>query len=89
MFIVLAVELAQITPPVGFNLFVPHGMAGLEIGRISRVTQHFFSLMITSIALICLFSKIVIVLPQQMRHQELTAKAAVSSAVAPLWRPLE
>ena len=46
IFIVLVVEMAQITPPVGFNLFVLQGMTGREIGWIARVTLPFFLLMV-------------------------------------------
>ena len=46
IFIVLVVEMAQITPPVGFNLFVLQGMTGREISWIARVTLPFFFLMV-------------------------------------------
>jgi len=67
IFIVLVVEMAQITPPVGFNLFVLQGMTGREIGWIARVTLPFFFLMIAALALIYVFPQIVSFLPQQMR----------------------
>ncbi|MBE7419030.1 MAG: TRAP transporter large permease subunit [Ideonella sp.] len=68
IFVVLVVEMAQITPPVGFNLFVLQGMTRREIGWIARVTLPFFFLMIAAVALIYFFPQIVHVLPQQMRH---------------------
>jgi TRAP-type C4-dicarboxylate transport system permease large subunit len=64
---VLIVEMAQITPPVGFNLFVLQGMTKKEIGWIARVTLPFFLLMIAAVALIWFFPQIVTFLPQQMR----------------------
>ena len=67
IFIVLVVEMAQITPPVGFNLFVLQGMTGREIGWIAKVTLPFFFLMIAAVALIYAFPQIVSFLPQQMR----------------------
>ncbi len=67
IFIVLVVEMAQITPPVGFNLFVLQGMTGREIGWIARVTLPFFFLMIAALGLIYAFPQIVTWLPQQMR----------------------
>ncbi len=67
IFIVLVVEMAQITPPVGFNLFVLQGMTGREIGWIARVTLPFFYLMIAALGLIYAFPQIVTWLPQQMR----------------------
>jgi C4-dicarboxylate transporter DctM subunit len=68
IFIVLVVEMAQITPPVGFNLFVLQGMTKREIGWIARVTLPFFLLMVAAVALIYLFPQIVTWLPQQMRN---------------------
>jgi C4-dicarboxylate transporter, DctM subunit len=67
IFVVLVVEMAQITPPVGFNLFVLQGMTGREIGWIARVTMPFFLLMVAAVALIYLFPGIVTALPAQMR----------------------
>ena len=67
IFIVLVVEMAQITPPVGFNLFVLQGMTQREIGWIAKVTLPFFFLMIAAVALIYFFPQIVTVLPNQMR----------------------
>ncbi len=66
IFIVLVVEMAQITPPVGFNLFVLQGMTKREIGWIARVTLPFFFLMVAAVALIWLFPGIVTLLPTQM-----------------------
>jgi C4-dicarboxylate transporter DctM subunit len=49
IFVVLVVEMAQITPPVGFNLFVLQGMTRREIGWIARVTLPFFFLMVAAV----------------------------------------
>jgi len=68
IFIVLVVEMAQITPPVGFNLFVLQGMTRREIGYIARVTLPFFILMVAAVLLIYVFPQIVTFLPAQMRH---------------------
>ena len=67
IFIVLVVEMAQITPPVGFNLFVLQGMTGREIGWIAKVTLPFFFLMIAAVALIYFLPGIVTFLPQHMK----------------------
>jgi C4-dicarboxylate transporter DctM subunit len=67
IFVVLVVEMAQITPPVGFNLFVLQGMTRREIGWISRVTLPFFFLMVAAVVLIYVFPQIVNWLPAQMR----------------------
>jgi len=67
IFIVLVVEMAQITPPVGFNLFVLQGMTGKELPWIARVTLPMFLLMNAAVALIYAFPGIATWLPQQMR----------------------
>jgi C4-dicarboxylate transporter DctM subunit len=66
IFVVLVVELAQITPPVGFNLFMLQGMTRREISWIARVTLPFFFLMVAAVALIWLFPQIVTALPAKM-----------------------
>ncbi len=52
IFIVLVVEMAQITPPVGFNLFVLQGMTGKQITWIARNTVPMFLLMVVAVLLI-------------------------------------
>ena len=66
IFIVLVVEMAQITPPVGFNLFVLQGMTGRQLTWIAKVTMPMFFLMCVAVALIYIFPGIVTWLPQQM-----------------------
>ncbi len=66
IFVVMVVEMAQITPPVGFNLFVLQGMTGKSIGWVAQRTLPFFLLMVVAVALIYLFPQIVTALPQQM-----------------------
>ena len=68
IFVVLVVEMAQITPPVGFNLFVLQGMTKKEIGWIARVTLPFFILMVAAVGLIYFVPEIVTALPAQMRR---------------------
>ena len=68
IFLVLVVEMAQITPPVGFNLFVLQGMTGRDIGWIAKVTLPFFALMVLAVALIYVFPGIATWLPAQMRQ---------------------
>ena len=66
IFIVLVVEMAQITPPVGFNLFVLQGMTKKEITWIAKVAFPLFVLMMAAVALIYLFPAIVTWLPGRM-----------------------
>ena len=67
IFIVIVVEMAQVTPPVGFNLFVLQGMTGRDIGWIARVTFPFFLLMVAACGLIYVLPGIVTWLPAQMK----------------------
>ncbi len=66
IFIVLVVEMAQITPPVGFNLFVLQGMTKREITYIARVAMPFFWLMVAAVLLVYLFPGIITWLPNHM-----------------------
>ena len=66
IFIVIVVEAAQITPPVGFNLFVLQGMTKKEITYIARVTLPFFFLMVVMVLLLWFAPQLVTWLPQQM-----------------------
>lgn len=63
IFLVIVVEMAQITPPVGFNLFVVQGMTGERIGRIAIATIPFFLIMIGLALLVAVFPGIVTWLP--------------------------
>jgi C4-dicarboxylate transporter, DctM subunit len=67
IFIVIVVEMAQITPPVGFNLFVMQGMTQREIGTIARASFPFFLLLVAMVLLLYAFPQIVTFLPQQMK----------------------
>jgi TRAP-type C4-dicarboxylate transport system permease large subunit len=60
VFTVIVVEMAQITPPVGFNLFVLQGMTGRNIMAITRASMPFFFLMLLSIVIITLVPDIVL-----------------------------
>jgi tripartite ATP-independent transporter DctM subunit len=67
IFIVLVVEMAQITPPVGFNLFVLQGMTKKEITWIARVSMPLFALMVVAVGLIYAFPALVTWLPGRMQ----------------------
>ena len=68
IFVVLVVEMAQITPPVGFNLFVLQGMTGRQLTWIAKVTMPMFWLMCVAVALIYVFPGIVTWLPEKMAN---------------------
>ncbi|MBL8415133.1 MAG: TRAP transporter large permease subunit [Propionivibrio sp.] len=66
IFIVLVVEMAQITPPVGFNLFVLQGMTKRDITWLARQAFPLFCLMIVMVLLMYFVPGIATWLPQQM-----------------------
>ena len=66
IFIVIVVEMAQITPPVGFNLFVLQGMTKKDIAYIARVTMPFFLLMCAMVLLLWFFPGIATWMPGHM-----------------------
>lgn len=63
IFIVILVEIAQITPPVGFNLFVLQTMTGRDINYIALASLPFFFVMLVCIALVTLFPELATWLP--------------------------
>ena len=67
IFIVLVVEMAQVTPPVGFNLFVLQGMTGRQINWLARTAWPMFLLMVGAVLLIWFVPGIVNWLPAQMK----------------------
>jgi tripartite ATP-independent transporter DctM subunit len=66
IFVVIVVEMAQITPPVGFNLFVLQGMTQRDITWIARVCMPYFFLMVLALVLLWWFPQIVTWLPSRM-----------------------
>ena len=66
VFLVIVVEMAQITPPVGFNLFVLQGMANKDMGFIAKSAFPLFLLMILAVMVIIIFPDIALWLPEQM-----------------------
>ncbi len=66
IFLVIVVEMAQITPPVGFNLFVLQGMANKDMGYIAKSAFPLFLLMILAVIFVVVFPEIVLWMPEQM-----------------------
>jgi len=67
IFMVLVVEMAQITPPVGFNLFVLQGMTGKPLWEVARSAFPMFLLMIVASLMLYVFPGLASWLPAQMR----------------------
>ena len=66
IYLVIVVEMAQITPPVGFNLFVLQGMAEKDMGFIARRAFPLFLLMVLATVIIIIFPEIALWLPEKM-----------------------
>lgn len=66
IFVVIVVEMSQITPPVGFNLFVIQGLTGMNILRVAWAAIPFFLLLLVALAIIVAVPQIVTILPTLM-----------------------
>jgi len=66
IYIVIVVELAQITPPVGINLYALQGMTGADIWYITKAAPPFFFVMLLAVAIITVFPGLVTYLPNHM-----------------------
>jgi len=66
IFLVFMVELSQITPPVGFSIFVLQSMSDKDVGFILRATFPFFLIMILVVVIVTLFPEIALYLPRKM-----------------------
>lgn len=66
IFLILMVELATITPPVGFNLFVLQGLTNMSISQIARAAFPFFLLLCLGVVLLVAFPQIALWLPLQV-----------------------
>ena len=66
IYIVIVVEMSQITPPVGFNLFVLQSLTGKDILYVARSALPFFLLLVAAVALVVIFPELATWLPQKM-----------------------
>jgi len=64
IFVVLVVEMAEVSPPVGFNLFVLQTMSGKDSNTVAKASLPFFGLLVVAVAIITVFPDIVMVLPR-------------------------
>ncbi len=67
IYLVLVVEMAQVTPPVGFNLFVLQGLTGRDLLFIARAAAPFFLLLLIAVVIITAFPGLATWLPANMR----------------------
>jgi tripartite ATP-independent transporter DctM subunit len=71
IFVILLVEIAEVTPPVGFNLFVLQSMTGKDSNYIAKVSLPFFSMMVLAVALVTIWPELVTWLPDQVMQKEI------------------
>jgi len=64
IFVVLVVEMAEVSPPVGFNLFVLQTMSGKDSNFVAKASLPFFFLLVVAVGIITVFPDIVMVLPR-------------------------
>ena len=69
IFVVVVVEMAQITPPIGFNLFVLQGMTRHEMTYIARAALPMFALMVVMVFILIAFPELATWLPENMRNR--------------------
>ncbi|MGF1660465.1 MAG: TRAP transporter large permease subunit, partial [Rubrimonas sp.] len=69
IFIVVVVEMAQITPPIGFNLFVLQGMTGHEMGFIARAAIPMFLIMVAMVFVLIFVPELATWLPETMSQR--------------------
>jgi len=68
IFIVVVIEMAQITPPIGFNLFVMQGMTHHEMGYIAKAAIPMFLIMVVMVFLLIAVPEMATYLPENMRN---------------------
>jgi len=66
IYLILTVEMAQITPPIGFNLFVIQGITGRNLFELVRMAFPFFLVLVLATVIVTIFPQIVMVLPNAM-----------------------
>ncbi|MCB1425078.1 MAG: TRAP transporter large permease subunit [Notoacmeibacter sp.] len=69
IFIVVVVEMAQITPPIGFNLFVLQGMTHHEMNFIARAALPMFLIMVVMVFVLIAFPELATWLPDNIRQR--------------------
>ena len=69
IFIVVVVEMAQITPPIGFNLFVMQGMTGHDMGYIARTALPMFGIMVLMVFILIAFPELATYLPENISQR--------------------
>jgi len=66
IFLIILIEIAQITPPVGFNLFVINGLTGISLAKIAKYSLPSFVIMLLIVVVITAIPEIVTFIPKLM-----------------------
>ena len=66
IYLVVVVEMSQITPPVGFNLFVLQGLTGRNILQVAVAALPFFLILVLGVVLLVAFPQLALWLPEKM-----------------------
>ena len=69
IYMIVVVEMSQITPPVGFNLFVLQAMSGRDLWRVTSASIPFFCLMVLGLVILAVWPELVTFLPNMMVGQ--------------------
>jgi len=68
VFIVVVIEMSQITPPVGINLFILQSMTGKNLWEVAKAAFPFFLLLVLATVLLIVFPEIATWLPDTIRQ---------------------
>ena len=66
IFLIVLIEIAQITPPVGFNLYILQSLTGRDLMAVTRASIPFFFLLLAALLLLCVWPEIALYLPRQV-----------------------
>ena len=70
IYLVVVVEMSQITPPVGFNLFVLQGLTGRNILQVAKAALPFFLILVLGVVLLVAFPQLALWLPEMMARMQ-------------------
>jgi tripartite ATP-independent transporter DctM subunit len=70
IYLVVVVEMSQITPPVGFNLFVLQGLTGRNILQVAKAALPFFFILVLGVVLLVAFPQLALWLPEMMARMQ-------------------
>jgi len=66
IYLIVLIEIAQITPPVGFNLYILQALTGKDILAVTRASVPFFFLLLLALLILCIWPQTALYLPTQV-----------------------